>query len=271
MLTGVHAVGYDTPGWGFGEKDERGVPVLMRRMAELAEDFDVPFVVDAATCLPFVGLDPRDIGADVMIYSMDKASRAPIAGLIIGKAEPMNVLRKAMGWGGPRTGGTSSYSKAAFSAHDPGRDSLVGLLAFLTAMVARPELVTDPVDRMHAILMEELDGFRPKRFRDKLLVTKSHHMGGIELNYAGTWDADGFGLPLYNLEDLYIGSNAVDAALTAMGQAPSTIYGGNVLIGPGLGLLRDNGELDADATRVAFRAMVKAFEIVARHAGLDLD
>jgi hypothetical protein len=124
---------------------------------------------------------------------------------------------------------------------------------------------------MYAILLEELDGFRPKRFREKLLVTKSHHMGGIELNYAGTWDADGFGLPLYNLEDLYIGSNAFDAALTAMGQAPSTIYGGSVLIGPGLGLLSGNGELDADATRVAFRALVKAFEIVARHAGLDPD
>ena len=96
-------------------------------------------------------------------------------------------------------------------------------------------------------------------------------MGGIELNYAGTWDGEGLGLPLYNLEDLYIGSNAFDAALTAMGQSPSTIYGGNVLIGPGLGLLRDDGELDRDATRVAFRALVKAFEIVARHAGLDLD
>jgi hypothetical protein len=271
MLSGVHAVGYDTPGWGFGEKDRDGIPILMRAMGELAGDFDVPLVVDAATCLPFVGLDPRRIGADVMIYSMDKAGRSPIAGLVIGKAEPMNVLRKAMGWGGPRTGGTSSYSKAVFSAHDPGRDSLVGLLAFLKAMHERPALVTDPVDGMYAILIEELEAFRPKRFRQKLIVTKSHHMGGIEINYAPTWDGEGFGLPLYNLEDLYIGANAFDAALVAMGQAPSTIYGGNVLIGPGLGLIDGSGKLDADATRAAFRGLVKAFEIVSRHAGLDLD
>ena len=118
--------------WGEGRRRRAGAHAGDERAR--ARSFDVPFVVDAATCLPFVGLDPRKIGADVMIYSMDKAGRSPIAGLIIGKAEPMNVLRKAMGWGGPRTGGTSSYSKAVFSAHDPGRDSLVGLLAFLQAM-----------------------------------------------------------------------------------------------------------------------------------------
>ncbi len=78
-------------------------------------------------------------------------------------------------------------------------------------------------------------------------------------------------MPLFNLEDLYIGANAFDAALTAMGQAPSTIYGGNVLIGPGLGLIDGSGRLDEGATRAAFRGLVKAFEIVARHAGLDLD
>jgi hypothetical protein len=271
MIAGVHAVGYDTPGWGFGEKDAAGVPLLMKELAALARDYDVPFVVDAATCLPFVGLDPRAIDADIMIYSMDKAGRSPIAGLVIGKEEPMNTFRKAMGWGGPRTGGTSSYSKAVFSMHDPGRDSLVGLHAFLEAMHRQPETVTEPVDGMYSILMEELEEFRPKRFRDKLIVTKSYHMGGLELNYAETWDrdGDGFGLPIFNLEDLYVGSNAIDAALIAMGQAPSTIYGGNVLIGPGLGLIDRDGRFMPDAARAAFRAMVKAFEIVARHAGLD--
>ena len=59
----------------------------------------------------------------------------------------------------------------------------------------------------------------------------------------------GFGLPLFNLEDLYVGANAIDAALIAMGQAPSTIYGGNVLIGPGLGLIDREGALIADAAR----------------------
>jgi len=269
FLTGVHAVGYDTPGWGFGDKDEDGVPRLMKRMAALAQEFDVPFVVDAATCLPFIGLDPRKVGADVMIYSMDKAGRAPISGLLIGRAESMSVIRKSMGWDGPRTGGVSSYSKGVFSMHDPGRDSLVGLLAFLKTLVESPRKVTDPVDGMYDILMEELAGFRPKRFANSIVVTKSHHMGGLELNYARTWSEDQHGLPLFNLEDLYTDTNAIDRALVAMGQAPSTIYGGNVLIGPGLGLIDQSGDLMPDVARAAFRGLIKAFEIVARHAGLE--
>lgn len=268
MLTGLHAVGYDTPGWGFGAKDADGSPHLMKRMAELAATFDVPFVVDAATCLPFVGLDPRAIGADVMIYSMDKAGRAPISGLLIGRAEPMSAIRKSMGWDGPRTGGTSSYSKGVFSMHDPGRDSLVGLHAFLKTLVDTPRKVTDPVDGMYDILMEEMAQFRPKRFANQIIVTKSHHMGGLELNYARTWHDGEPGLPLFNLEDLYTNTNAIDCALVAMGQAPSTIYGGNVLIGPGLGLIDRQGDLMPEVTRAAFRGLLRALEIVARHAGL---
>jgi hypothetical protein len=237
-------------------------------MQELAADYDIPFIVDAATCLPIVGLDPRAIGADVMIYSMDKAGRSPIAGLAIGKADALSVLRKAMGWDGPRIGGTSSYSKAVFSLADPGRDSLVGLLAFLKVLRDAPECVIEPIEQMHAILIEELDAFRPRRFRDKLIVTKSHHMGGIELNYARTWDGDEFGVPLFNLEDLYAETNAIDVAITAMGLAPSTIYAGNVLIGPGLGLIDEDGALMPDAARAAIRAMIAAFGIVCRHAGL---
>ena len=275
-VAGVHAVGYDTPGWGFGDKDRDGTPVLMRRMGEIARDWDVPYILDCATCLPIVGLDPRKINADVMIYSMDKAGRSPIGGLMIGKSEPMNAIRKSMGWIGPRSGGTSSYSKGVFSMHDPGRDSLVGMLAFLKVMRDEPHRVTDPVDGMHAILMEELAEMRPARFREKLIVSPSHHMGGIEINYAQTWDGagerhddgEGYGIPLFNLEDMYVGANTIDTALVAMGQAGATIYGGNVLIGPGLGLIDAHGDLDGDATRACFRGLVKAIEITCRHAGL---
>lgn len=267
-LAAVHAVGYDTPGWGFGEKDEAGVPILMKRLAEVAAEFDVPYILDCATCLPVVGIDPRAVDADIMIYSMDKAGRAPIGGLMIGKSEPMNVIRKAMGWIGPRSGGTSSYSKGVFSMHDPGRDSLVGLLAFLKVLRDAPHKVTDPVDGMYDILLEELHEFRPARLREGLIVTKSYHMGGLELNYAGTWRDCEFGLPLFNLEDMYCGANTIDAALVAMGQAGATIYGGNVLIGPGLGLVDEHGDLRPDAARAAFRGLVKAFEITAKHAGL---
>jgi hypothetical protein len=91
-------------------------------------------------------------------------------------------------------------------------------------------------------------------------------MGGVELNYAATWSGGRVGLPLYGLEDLYTNTNAIDAAVVAMGQAPSTIYGGNVLIGPGLGLLDRSGDLIPDAAHAAMRGLVGAFGIVARHA-----
>jgi hypothetical protein len=93
-------------------------------------------------------------------------------------------------------------------------------------------------------------------------------MGGLELNYAETWQGDALGLPLYNLEDLYTNTNAIDCAVVAMGQAPSTIYGGNVLIGPGLGLIDLDGDLMPDAARATFRGLIKAFGITAKHAGL---
>jgi selenocysteine lyase/cysteine desulfurase len=193
----------------------------MKGMTDIAADFDVPFIVDCASCLPFVGLDPRKTGADVMIYSMDKAGRAPICGLMIGKSEVMSVIRKGMGWDGPRTGGTSSYSKGVFSMHDPGRDSLVGLHAFLKTVLESPKKVTDPVDVMYQILMEELRDFAPKRFRNKLIATSSHHMGGLELNYAESWQGNELGLPLYNLEDLYTNTNAIDSLQWAKHPRPS--------------------------------------------------
>lgn len=267
-VSAVHAVGYDTPGWGFGEKDKDGVPTLMKRLGDTAREYDVPYILDCATCLPIVGVDPRDVDADLMIYSMDKAGRSPIGGLMIGKSEPMNVIRKAMGWIGPRSGGVSSYSKGVFSMHDPGRDSLVGMLAFLQTMRDRPEKVTDPVDGMYNILTEELQSFSAAHLRDRFIVTKSYHMGGLELNYADTWQDGNRGIPLFNLEDMYCGANTIDAALVAMGQSGATIYGGNVLIGPGLGMIDESGDLLPDATRATFRGLVKALEITCRHAGL---
>jgi hypothetical protein len=267
FVSGVHCIGYDTPGWGYAAKDEKGVPVLFKGLGAIASEFDVPFVIDAAACLPVVGLDPRDTGADILLYSVDKMARAPIAGLAIGKAEPMSVFRKAMGWGGSRAGGASSYSKAVYSVADPGRDSLVGVLAALKALRDEPERFTAPIDGMAKILSAELDELCPTRFRNELVVTKSYHMGGIEINYARTWNGE-YGIPLFSLEDLFVGTNAICLATEAMGIAPATIYSGNIIVAPSLGLTDDDGKLDEDATRVACRALVKSIEIVSRYAGL---
>jgi hypothetical protein len=268
MLTGFHIVGYDTPGYGHGTHDADGVPILFKEIGQLAQFYDVPFIVDAASCLPGIGLSPQQINADVMMWSMDKAGRSPIAGLIVGTEESMVTIRKALGLGGQRYGEVSSHSKAVFSIADPGRDAVVGLTAFLKTLRDTPERVTAPIDRYHQIILEEFADMKPTRFRDKLIITKSYHMGGTELNYEQTWDEEEFGIPLFTLEDLYANTNAIDLAISAMGVSPATIYSGNMFLGPGLGLLNRQGELIEDYARLAVKALVKAVELVCNYAGL---
>ena len=96
-LSGFASLGYDTPGYGYGDKDADGTPVLQRGLSELAAKYDVPYIIDNAWAVPFVGADIRKVGADVIIYSMDKASGAPTCGLMIGKEEAMVLVRRAMG------------------------------------------------------------------------------------------------------------------------------------------------------------------------------
>lgn len=267
-VSGFHTVGYDTPGWGHGARDEQGRPALMRRMGALARDYDVPFLVDMASCVPGIGVSPEEAGADVVVWSMDKAGRSPCAGLIVGKAEEMLSIRKALGLGGQRFGHVSSHGKAVFSAADPGRDSVVGLLAYLELLRDEPARVRDPVDRYHDILVEAFKELKPARLRDGLLFTKSHHMGGTELNYQKTWDGEDFGIPLFTLEDLYANTNPILLATEAMGVEPATIYAGSMLLNPGLGLLDRDGGLIDERAELAARALVKATEIVCKHAGL---
>lgn len=266
---GFHTVGYDTPGWGHGARDSEGRPALMRRIGELARVYDVPFLIDAASCVPGIGFSPEMAGADVMLWSMDKAGRSPCAGLIVGKAEEMLTIRKSLGLGGQRFGHVSSHGKAVSSAADPGRDTVVGLLAYLEVLRDDPDRIRRPVDGYHDILVKAFNELNPARLRDGLWFTKSYHMGGTELNYQGTWRGADFGIPLFTLEDLYANTNPILLATEAMGVEPATIYAGSMLLNPGLGLLDRDGELITERAELAAHALVKATEIVCKHAGLS--
>ncbi len=268
QLVGFESIGYDTPGYGYGEQDDNGVPLLKKYIGELAREFDVPYIVDAASCCPVIGLSPADIGADVMLWSMDKACRAPISGLLVGREECMVPIRKGLGLGGTVRGGVTSHGKAVFSLVDPGRDAVVGLTAVLKVLRDEPERVTGPIDAMHSIVVEEFSCLQPERFREDLIITKSYTMGGIEVNYEQTWKDGDFGVPIFALEDLFADSNPIGSAMDEMGIHPATIYSGNMFLGPGMGTLADNGELIEEPTRLAVRALVRATNIVCKHAGL---
>lgn len=268
LLSGVACLGYDTPSYGYSDKDDEGTPILKRMLGELAREYDVPFIIDNASSLPIIGMDPRKIGADIMTYSMDKAARSPACGLIIGREEAMNPVRKGMGLGGQRYGEVSSHGKAVFTFSDPGRDTVIGLVAYLKVLRDSPERVKEPVDRYHQILVEEFNALEPSRFRDSLIFTKSYHLGGTELNYERTWEDGQFGIPIFTLEDLWANTNPIVSAQVEMGVEPATIYSGSMFLGPGLGTLDEEGNLIEEYARLGAKTLVKAVEIVCKYAGL---
>jgi hypothetical protein len=53
-----------------------------------------------------------------------------------------------------------------------------------------------------------------------------------------------------------------------MGVEPATIYGGKMFLGPGLGTLDEEGNLIEEHAHLAASSLVKAVEIVCKHAGL---
>jgi len=58
------------------------------------------------------------------------------------------------------------------------------------------------------------------------------------------------------------------AALFEMEISPARIYSGNMIIAPGSGTLDDDRELMEEPARLAVKAIVRATEIVCKHAGL---
>lgn len=173
-----------------------------------------------------------------------------------------------LGLGGQRYGELSSHGKALFSLCDPGRDAVVGLTAFLKMLRDNPDKIKRPIDKFHDIIVEEFQSLKPARFRDKIIITKSYMMGGTELNYEQTWDDGQFGIPIFTGEDLYANTNPIASALDEMWVFPATIYSGNIFLGPGLGTLDENADLNEEYARLASKSLVIAVEIVCKYAGL---
>jgi len=266
LLAGIASLGYDTPGYGYGQRDADGTPVLLRRLGELAAEYNVPYIVDNAWGLPFVGTDPRKIGADVIVYSMDKATGAATSGLIIGKEDVMVQIRRAMGMHGERWGTGSSYGKAAYVTFDPGKEALLTQVRALTVLKDEPEVLTGPVDRLHDLVVEELQAL-PDKLRKHLIVTKSYNSGTVEVNYEHAWNGDELGYPVFSIEDMYAGSNILQSGLKQMGVIPTIAYDGNIFISPGQGTSDENGRLIEDRMRYALKALVSLMKIVGRYSG----
>jgi hypothetical protein len=223
--------------------------------------------VDNAWGLPFVGFNPAKTGADVVIYSMDKATGAATSGLVIGKEDVMVNIRRAMGMHGDRWGTTASYGKAAYVAFDPGKEALLTQIQALKILRDKPEILTKPIDDMEVIVKEEFAKL-PKSLQEGLLISKSYNSTAVEVNYEGTWKNGKMGIPIFSIEDMYAGSHLFQAGLTQMGVIPTIAYDGNFYMSTGQGTTDENGALLEKETRWAVKSLVKLVEIVCGYAGV---
>jgi hypothetical protein len=266
-VTAFSSLGYDSVGYGYGAKDAKGVPILQTGIAKLAQEYGVPYIVDNAWGTPFIGADPRALGADVMAYSMDKSSGAPTVGLIIGREDVMVPIRRALGYHSDRSGTGYSYGKAAYVTNDPGKEALVGLIAALKILRDKPQVMTRPIDGLLKIVKEEFKAL-PKKFHDGLIISKSVNSLAVEINYENTWKNGQPGIPIFSIEDMYAGTHIFQAGMMQMGIIPTIAYDANIFISLGLGTLDADGNLLEKETRLIVKAMVGLINIACKHVGV---
>lgn len=265
-LGGFVTLAYDTPGYGYGEKEADGTSVLHRRVGALAASHGVPYIADNAWGMPFLGTDIRRIGADVMLYSMDKVAGGPTAGLIVGREEAMVNIRRALGVHSERFGTLSAHGKGSHVAVDPGKEALFGALAALRTLRDRPDRILDPIERTHAVVRDEFARARG-RLWDGVAVHASVNLGGVEINYEGTWAPENragrpWGIPIFTHEDRIARSNLLNPALERMGVLPNLSDDANILITPGAGTLTEDGALDEERMRLVVRAVFRALVLL---------
>ena len=268
-LAGFTGLAYETPGYGYAKKDADGTPLLQKHLGALAKEYNVPYVMDNAWGLPFVGCDIRKVGADAIVYSMDKATGAATSGLIIGKEEVMVPIRRAMGMHGDRYGTTASYGKAAYVAFDPGKEALLTQIQALKVLRDNPKVLTKPVDDLENIVKEEFAKINlPANLKNGIVISKSYNSTAVEVNYEGSWANGEMGIPIFSIEDMYAGSNIFQTGMTHMGVIPTVAYDGNIYISPGLGTCDSKGQIIDANTRYAIKALVRLIEITCKYAGL---
>jgi Aminotransferase class-V len=268
MLAAFASLGYDTPGYGYGDKDENGTPKLQKVISKLAREYDVPYLTDNAWGVPFVGTDLRKTGADLMAFSMDKAAGAPTSGLIVGKEDVMVPIRSALGMHSDRYGGVSAYGKAEYVITDPGKENIVGQIAALRSIKEHPDAFRRPIDDLYKLVQEEFASLNGHSTGDGLMISKSYNSGAVEVNYQKTWSNGRFGIPIFTIEDFYAGTEAIMSAMKQMGLVPTISYDANIMISPGLGTLDEDGNLIKENMRYAVKGLVRAIEIVSQYAGI---
>lgn len=261
-VSALVSLGYDSPGYGYGEKSDGVTPDLKAAMGALAREYEIPYIVDNARGIPFMGAHPRKLGADLVLYSMDKVAGAPTSGLIIGRAEYLIPLQRALGWHSERFGGGAmTYGKGAHTTFDPGREAIIGQLTALRWISANKQRVRAVIDGFYKILREESEPL-VKKYGDGILLSKSYNGGAVELNYVDTWKDGRAGIPIFSTEDKAAAMNFITAGVGILGILPPSPDEGNIVLTTGRGLVDEAGELIEEKARVAVRGLVTVLEIL---------
>ncbi len=255
-VSALVSLGYDSPGYGYGEKSDGVTADLKVVMGDLARDFEVPYIVDNARGIPFLGAHPAKMGADLLLFSMDKVAGAPTSGLIVGRGEYIIPLQRVMGWHSERFGGGAmTYGKGMYAPFDPGREAIIGQLAALRWIQGNKKIVRGSIDKLLAVVKEECKPLI-KKYKGGIVISKSYNGGAVEINYVDTWNDGNVGIPIFSTEDKAASMNLITAGLGVLGILPPSPDEGNVVITMGRGLLDEDGEFLEDRARVAVRGLV---------------
>jgi len=266
-LSAFSSLGYTLPGYGYKDVDEDGIPLLQKAIAKMARQYNVPYVVDNAAGLPFNCTDIRKLGADLMLFSMDKSSGGPTCGLAIGREDIIVPLAKALGIHGQRYGNPMSHGKAAYVQMDPGKEALLGTIATLKVLLENGDDFRKNADLWYDIVVDEFDSLDGE-IKEGLVISKDHMSCGVEVNYENTWRDGKMGIPIFSIEDMYSGTSLLQTGMAQMGLIPCISYDANIRMSPGLGTVDEEGKLMEEPSRLIIRALVRLVDLLCKYSGV---
>ena len=169
------------------------------------------------------------MGADLIIFSMDKGAGAPTSGLAIGTEQAISPLARALGTAGPRAGGIVSHGKAMFVQMDPGKESLLGLVATLRVLLERRDQFSKNLDVLYDITRDEFSRI-DQGLMEGVRIDKVESTHSVDVNYQGTWKDGRMGWPIFTIEDMYAGTAMTQTGMKEMGIWPTIGYDGTIIL-----------------------------------------
>jgi hypothetical protein len=94
------------------------------------------------------------------------------------------------------------------------------------------------------------------------VISKSYNLGGVEINYEGTWAGSRLGIPIFSNEDRVAGSHILGQCMARMGVLLSQAEDANIIITPGFGTVDREGALIEARMRLVVRAVFAALALL---------